>query len=276
MRVAAFPLALIVGAAALPARAGEARCWFENGAVVVSASLGDIAGDFVLDLAAPTSLLHLTRAQGEGLDATDFQAPLRLARTTLGAPDFRIVDLDARNRGFPTEISGVIGADALAGDVVDLRLGPDCRIAVWRGRMPGFGRAVRAPLSLRDGVPTVVARVSDGRVTRKGRFALETAGAGVRLSPLVAALSRTPTSLDAASRSRPPARLRSLSFAGATLADVRAALDPDAPPDRLGGMGTDVLARYAVRIDLRRMVMEVKGRVRPRVLRDGRRAASSG
>jgi len=260
MRAAACPIALIIGAAAVPAHAGEARCWLDNGAVVVSASLGDIAGDFVLDPAAPTSLLHLTRAQGEGLEAADFRAPLRLAGSKPRPARFLIADLDARDRGLPTEISGVIGADALAGDVVDLTLSPSCRIAVWRGWAPSFGRAVTLPLATRDGAPTVMAKVSEGRVTRKGRFALETAAAGVRLAPRIAALSRTPPGIDPAALGRPPARLRSLSFAGTMLADVRAGLDEDTPPDRLGGLGTDVWSRYAVRIDLRRMRLEVKAK----------------
>ena len=258
MRAAPAVIALIFGAAAVPARAGAARCWFDNGAVVVSASLGDIAGDFILDLATPHSLLHLTRARSEGLEGPHVRGPLRLAGRRLGEADFQITDLDARNRGFPTELSGVIGADVLAGSVIDLTLTPACRIAVRGRRAPRFGRALRLPLEWRDGAPTVMARVSDGRTLRKGRFALETGGAGVRLSPAVAALSRTPPGIDAASRTQPPARLRSLKFGGTEFRDLPSALDPDAPPSRLGDLGATVWSRYAARIDLRRNVLEVK------------------
>src|SRR5439155_3103015 len=61
MRRAIAPLILLGALAAAPgAWAGEARCWYENGALVVSAALGDIAGDFILDVSATTSALNNT------------------------------------------------------------------------------------------------------------------------------------------------------------------------------------------------------------------------
>ncbi|HRD28184.1 MAG TPA: hypothetical protein PLO65_07785, partial [Caulobacter sp.] len=48
------------------ARAAEARCWFENGAVVIPAEIAGVAGDWLLDPSAPHTLLHETRAQMEG------------------------------------------------------------------------------------------------------------------------------------------------------------------------------------------------------------------
>jgi hypothetical protein len=56
-------LALLISlAAAASARAGETACWFENGAIVAPAAIGDMTGDFVIDLSAPRTLLHDTIA----------------------------------------------------------------------------------------------------------------------------------------------------------------------------------------------------------------------
>ncbi len=65
--------------AAVSARAGETACWFENGAVVAPAAIGDMAGDFVIDLSAPRTLLHETKAQMSGYAQTDLALPVRLA-----------------------------------------------------------------------------------------------------------------------------------------------------------------------------------------------------
>ena len=54
-----WPASLCVVARGCPgrrrarARPGETRCWIDNGALVVPAAFGDIAGDFILDLSAP-------------------------------------------------------------------------------------------------------------------------------------------------------------------------------------------------------------------------------
>lgn len=257
MRVAALATALILGAASGEARAAATACWYDNGAVVVSASLGDIAGDFVLDLATPKSQLHLTRAEGEGIETPSFRAPLRLAGRRLGPAEFQVANLNARTWGFTTEISGVIGADVLSRYAVDLSLTPSCRIALWRRKAPAFRADRRLRLRLLDGVPTVRAEVSDGKLIQQGRFAIETGGAGVRLAPRAAALSRTPAGVDPDSRTDPPARLKSVTLAGDELDTLPSALDPDAPPDRLGDLGNAVWARYAVRVDLRRKLLEL-------------------
>ena len=257
MRRVLMIIALTIGAAAGPARAAQAPCWYENGALVVSASIGDIAGDFILDLSAPHSLLHLTRAQSDGFDGTDFVGDLRLAGEPMGKRHFAVVDLDARNMGFPTEISGTIGADVLDGHVLDLRLKP-CRIGVWRLRAPAFHARRRLAVRTTGGVATVTASAFDGADTRSGQFSIDTGSAGVRVAGHAAMLTRTPRGINASSRTRPPARLRGLILAGATLQDVPAGLERSAPPERLGAIGTAVWERYAIRLDLGRGVLELK------------------
>ena len=257
MRPAAPFLALIIGTAPAPALAGQA-CWGDNGAVVVSASLGAIAGDFILDPATPISQIHDTRAEAAGFEAPVVRGELRLAGRRLGQADFEVTALDARAWGFPTEITGVIGADVLDGRVVDLSARPR-RIAIRGPRAPRFHGRWRLRLKIVDGRPTVTATASDGSRKRKGAFALETGGAGVRLSAQAAALSRPPPAgADPASRSRPPARLRGLILAGAGMENLPAGLDPAAPPGLLGDIGETVWSRYAMRIDLRRQRLELK------------------
>jgi hypothetical protein len=250
MRRAAAALALaLTSLAAIPARAGEARCWVDNGAVLVSASIGDIAGDFILDLSASQSQLHDTTAQSDGLgEATAMDGALSFAGERIPA-HLAVANLDPRTLGFPTTIDGLIGADVLAGYVVDLRLSP-CRITLRRhaGRFAGE----RLPMVEIAGVPTVAASVSDGRTAREGRFAIDTGAAGLRLSDAEAHLSRTPKGVDPASRAHPPARLAALGLGGTVVLRPLAGLQSGAPPGLLGGIGTDVWSRYAVQVDLKR------------------------
>jgi hypothetical protein len=259
MRCAAPVIALVLGALPATALAGETQCWIDNGAVVVPAALGDIAGDFLFDLSAPKSQLHLTRAQGDGLDAPVMAAPLRLASETIPAR-FDVADLDARSWGFPSTINGLIGADVLAGYVVDLRFSP-CRLTL--SRRPGpFKAAERLPLRWVGGVPAVRASISDGASAQRGEFAVDTGALGVRVSDAAAKLSRTPKGLDAASRDRPPARLAALGLGGEALTRIPAGLEP-ATPGLLGGIGMAVWSRYDVRLDLRRMELELAPSLRP-------------
>jgi hypothetical protein len=236
---------------AAPASAGEARCWVDHGAVMVSAAIGDIAGDFLLDLSAPQSQLHVTSAQADGFgDSGVMEGPLRLAGERLPVR-LTVTDLDARTLGYPTTIDGLIGADALEGWMVELRLSP-CRLILRRAaRLKG----ARTPIVWIGGVPTLPASVFDGRAGLAGRFRVDTGSAGVRLSSAIAALSRAPPKgVDPGSRIRPPARLAALGLDGEVLTRLRAGLASDAPPGVAGGIGTDVLAGYALRLDLKRNV----------------------
>ena len=155
----------IVGARAWPARAGETACWIDNGAVVVPAMFGDVSGDFILDLSAPHSQLHLTTAQSAGYTPdpeppASVDAALTLAGERIPA-NLAVEDLDAREWGFPTTLNGLIGADVFAEYVVDLRLSP-CRLTLRR-RAPAAKALKRLPIELIAGVPTIAASLSDGR-----------------------------------------------------------------------------------------------------------------
>jgi hypothetical protein len=249
----AAALAVAVASLAAPAaRAGEARCWVDRGAVVVSARFGDIAGDFLLDLAAPHSALEADVAALDGIDATSAQAELQIGDARRPAT-FAVTALDARTLGLPTTLNGLIGADALAGWVIDLRLAPRCRIALWPRRAPRLRALARLPLQLVGGVPAASATASDGERSLTGLFAVDTGTAAVRLAAPVAGFSRPlPHTADPASRLRPPARLAALTLGGALFQGVPAAIDPSLPPGLAGGLGTTVWSRYTIRVDLGR------------------------
>ncbi|MGH6955893.1 MAG: hypothetical protein ACREEW_04425 [Caulobacteraceae bacterium] len=256
------------------ARAGVTRCWIDNGAVVAPAALGDIAGDFLFDLSAPRSELHLTRAQGGGLEGPAMTATLRLAGERIPAT-FAVADLDARSWGFPSTINGLIGADVLAGYVVEVRLAP-CRIALWRRRPPRAPVLASLPVHIVSGVPTVEASIFDGQVGETGWFAIDTGTAAVRVSTALAALSRAPKGLDPDSRVRPPARLAAVGLAGSALTNLPASLENDLPSGLVGGLGDAVWSRYAgFRLDLRRGRLQLLA-PKPRPSVSGRRRARSG
>jgi hypothetical protein len=242
--------ALLASAGA--AHAGATRCWVDRGVLVVPAAFGDIAGDFILDLSAPQSVLHIDVALGDGIVTPQATATLRLAGETIPAT-LQVASLDKRSLGLPSTINGLIGADALAPYVVDIRFEP-CRVRLWRGRAPRLQAIATLPITMTDGVPAIRASVADARGTAlAGRFAVDTCTAAVRLSSRVAALSRAPaTGVDPDSRLQPPARLGALGLAGAALRRLPAALEDDLPPALTGGVGTAAWSRYEVRIDLRR------------------------
>jgi hypothetical protein len=248
-RALSLTLALLVSAGA--AHAGETRCWLDRGVLVVPAALGDIAGDFILDLSAPKSLLHYDRATADGMEEGDAPGPLRVAGETIPA-SFQVASLDSRSLGLPSTINGLIGADVLAGYVVDIRFSP-CRVRLWRGRAPPFHSIATLPLGMSGGVPVVAATISDGRTALAGRFAIDTGTAAVRLSSRIGRLGRTPANgVDPASRLDPPARLDALGLAGDALRRLPAASEDDLPADLAGGIGTAAWSRYDLRVDLRR------------------------
>ena len=249
-RLAAALAFALISAAAGRATAGQSACWIENGAVVVPAAFGDIAGDFILDLSAPRSQLHQTTAQMDGLaDAATTQGALTLAGEPIAA-DLQVADLDDRSWDFPTGISGVIGADVLAGYVVELRFSP-CRLTLML-RAPRTAALATLPVEMVDGTPTVAATISDGATTLTGRFGIDTGAAGVRVSDTVARFSRLSARVDPMSRDHPPARLATLSVAGVVSRHEPAALLDDAPASVIGGIGTNVWSHYGLRLDLRR------------------------
>jgi len=243
-------LFLILALTARPAHAGAARCWFENGAVVAPAAFGDIAGDFIIDVSAPKSQLHLTRAQGDGIEGASAQGSLTLAGERLDGLAIAVVDLDARSAGFPTVINGVIGADVLERFVVEIAFAP-CRLTLYRRAPARWRNAVRLAVRRVNGIPVVAAGVSDGRTTRRGAFAIDTASAPVRLAK--ASLSRPPPAgVDPASHTRAPARLRALSLAGRLIEETPAGLLDGAPAGLDGAIGDAVWSRFSMRLDLKR------------------------
>ena len=228
-----------------PASAGEGRCWIDHGAVVVAAAFGDIAGDFILDASAPKSQLHLTRAQGDGIDATAARRPLTVAGERVAVFDMDVVDLDERTRLFDTTINGVIGADLLRRYVVDIDFSP-CRIRLGHRAPKPVAGAARLVVREVDGVPTVRASISDGPQARVGDFAIDTGRAASRITG--ATLSRTPRP-----GSDPPTRLRALALGDHLFEQIPAEVSTTRD-----AIGTGVWSQGRVRLDLRDGWMEFK------------------
>jgi hypothetical protein len=248
MRAAAVISGLILSVGGTgPASAGEVACWFENGAIVVPAMIGGVAGDWLLDPSAPRTQLHDTRADMEGL-AAGFAAEGRLAGLALPEVPVMVADLDNRAPGFVTPIAGVIGADILAGFVVDLRFAP-CRVRLYAGRAPAVrgGRVLR--LETVGGVPAVRAAVADDRQSRAGLYAVDwSSRAAVRMAR--ATVSPEALSLDPARRDRAPARLRALSVDGRLYEEPSATLATDLDPALAGTLGVDFWSRWSLRLDI--------------------------
>ena len=248
-------LAAILILMAGPALGGESRCWLENGALVAPAAFGDIAGDFIIDLSAPRSLLHVTAARLAGLAGDTAQGPLRIAGERIAGARLDVADLDARTGSFITSIAGVIGADLLAGFVIDIQPSP-CRLTLYRKTPPRMRGAVRLSLRQVGGAPAVRAGISDGAESRFGWFAIDTASEGVRVAG--AKLTRAPPDgADAGSRTSPPARLRALSLGGRLFEETPAGLMAPAPPGLDGAVGLAVWRPYHLRLDTARGWMDL-------------------
>ncbi len=241
MRLAAAAIILVLMAA--PARAGETACWFENGAVVVPAAFGDIAGDFILDASAPVSLLHVTTAQTFGMDAPTVRATLRLAGERRVKFDMQVADLDTRTRPFVTGIAGVIGADALAPFVTEIATSP-CRVRLSRGTKRAAA-SIRLPLRVVGGALAVKAAISDGVTAREGWFTIDTGADRTLVAD--ARLSRSP-----AKGTDPPVRLRALSVGGTLFEQIPAGLMADTPAGLSGSIGEAVWSRFRLCLDPRR------------------------
>lgn len=243
--VLAVSVSLLLAGAA---RAGETACWFENGAVVAPAVIGDMAGDYVIDLSAPRTLLHETRAQMAGFVEPEQVLPVQVAGLKAAAVSVGIADLDARGAGFVTPIAGVIGMDVLAGHSVEIDFAA-CRLRIdqpWRAR-----RQVVFPVEVIEGLPTIVAGVSDGPTAVRGAFAIDTASlAMTRLSTRGAAATGKPDAgkVDWGARHKAPARLRALSIGGALAENVPAGLADDLPEGVTGTLGTGLWARHRLRL----------------------------
>jgi hypothetical protein len=230
--------------------AGETACWLDNGVVVATASVGGVVGDFIVDTAAPRTILAETQAQAAGYVEPQAGGEVRLAgvRTELGSVP--VTAIDARTRALPTPIAGVIGADALRSYVVDVRFAP-CRLALHAfGTAPRFaGPAQVLPLGWVGQTPATVARAADGPHVLEGAFALATGSdTAVRLAD-DAATARG-AKLDDLYPFRPlRAQLRALTLGGELFELLPSGLLKSAETEPLGEIGTPVLAGYALRFD---------------------------
>jgi hypothetical protein len=242
-------LALLALAGAPSPTAGGTACWFEHGVVVVPAEVAGIAGDFILDTAAPQTLIAETQAQAAGFAETAVTGDVRLAGRRVPTLAMAVKDLDVRTGLFPTPIAGVIGADALKGYVVDVSVGP-CRVALHPpGKAPAFGRAAALPLVWVGGVPAVEARAADGPHALSGEFVLATGSdTAVRLNDRFAAApgAAKPQELYPYGVLRPT--LRAVSLAGQIAEQAPAGLI-NAPPEVAGEIGAPLLLAWRVRFD---------------------------
>lgn len=225
------------------AHAGSTRCWIDEGAVVAAAAFGDIAGDFIIDVGAPTSELHVTAANLDGITEDSAVRSLVFAGHRLAKVRMKVVDLDAVPPT-DTNIAGVIGADVLSRYSLAIEFSP-CRV-IW-----GSTRSVRGTLSLPirmvGGAPTVEARASDGASVRDGPFIVST-GQTETMVP-GATLSRAPKP-----GSFSPVRLRAITVGGRLLEQV-----PGAAADgAIGSIGTGVWRGWqTMRLDWKRRSLEL-------------------
>jgi hypothetical protein len=237
-RPAALLILCLLAASGGPALAGETACWFENGAVVVPAAIGGMAGDYVLDLSAPRTLLHETTAQRAGYAETALSLPVLLAGQRTAAAPVTVQDLDYRSVGFLTPILGVIGADILDRYVVTLDFAP-CRLDLEPLGSAGKPLGPALAVTVVGGLPTVRAAASDGVRGVAGAFALDTASnGGVRARGAADA-----------PRQKPAGTLLALSLDGALRRDLPAVVAGELPDGVVGALGVQVLAGYRLRLD---------------------------
>jgi hypothetical protein len=212
-----------------------------------------VPGDYILDAATPQTILAETQAQTAGYSETTLSGDVRVAGVRLKAGAIAVADLDLRTGALPTPIAGVIGADVLRGQVVDVSFRP-CRVAIWRGgHTLRFAAAQRLPLSWIAGRPTVVAAAADGPRAIRGGFAVGTgADTAVRLSDGLAGApgAAKPKELYPYGILRP--KLRAFSFAGGLWQNLPAGLVAAEDPALAGQIGAPLLADWRLRLDLAR------------------------
>lgn len=241
IRSAALVLTLLTAVGAAHAATPSGRCWVDKGALVVAAAFGDMAGDFLVDPATPRSLLHLTRAQGDGIDTPTVERSLVVADRRLPRVTMLISDIDDRTRRFDTTINGVIGADLLSRFVVQIDWSP-CRITLWRRPPAPWKGSTRLSLIDWRGAPTVAATITDGREIRSGRFLIDMS----RLASQVAGATLSRPTLDLAAA----ARLRAVEIGGRLFEQTPATPADQAVPD--GAIGTAIWSALRLRLDIRR------------------------
>jgi hypothetical protein len=255
-RLALFALlgAALLASAAGPALAGEARCWFENNVVVVSAEVMGWPGDYILDTASPHTILADSQAQTAGYVETALTGEVRLAGLVIPNRPVQVLAIDLRTGALPTPISGVIGADVLRGFVLDVSFSP-CRISLRPKPKGAFRAQVTLPMDWVADRPVVRAAVADGRDAFSGAFAIGIgADTAIRISDGVAkaqtakgAGAAKPKELYPYGVLRP--KLRALSFAGRLSENLPAGLIQAEDPALAGQIGAPLLAHYRLRFD---------------------------
>jgi hypothetical protein len=234
------------------ARAGESRCWYEAGVLVVPAEVMGVAGDYVLDTGAPKTLLADTQAQGAGYAEEQLLGPVRLAGRRVMDRPVAVAKLDARLRDLPTPVAGVIGADVLRAYVVDVRFAP-CRVALWpKGAAPRFPASATLPLTWAGDRPVTFAAVADDRRAVEGDFVPSTGSdTPVRLRDDLAKVPGAGGRQDALYPYKDArAQLRALSFAGDLFEKLQGGLTSGAEDGAaFGEIGAPVLANYRLRFD---------------------------
>jgi hypothetical protein len=138
--------------------------------------------------------------------------------------------LDARTHAFPIPIAGVLGADLLAGQVLDVRPDP-CRV---RLEPAGGPRSGGLPVALLDGVPYVQAAASDGKRSVSGLFRVSTG------SPVVTSALAEGSAL------------RALSVNGQLFENLAAATAATPDANAAGAIGEPVWSHWRMRLDLKR------------------------
>jgi hypothetical protein len=239
-----------VTASATAAHAGEAACWYEQGVVVVPASIAGLAGDYILDTGAPFTLLHETKGQMAGFEGPAQRGAVRIAGVTLPDRPFTVTDLDARTWAFPTPIAGVIGADVLSAYVVDVTFAP-CRVAIRRpAEAAAFGAEASVPLRADLVQAAGRAIVSDGLRAFGADFAIATgADTPVRLDSRLARAPEIEKREEILAHGGVRGRLKAASFGGVLLQDLSAGLTDTEDPALAGTLGAPLLAHWRLRFD---------------------------
>ena len=245
----------LLAASPVKGMTGETRCWIDKGSLVASAAFGDIAGDFLIDLSAPVSQLHNTRAQLAGLETPIVRRDLVLAGRRIADVTLAVEDLDGRTRDFDTSINGVIGADVLGRFVVEIDPEP-CRLRLSTRKARAFHGGVRLPVQEAGGRPVIEATISDGARAWTGLFAIDTARWSSGLAR--ARLSR-PLSGDLGLAS-PPIRLRALEVGGHLFEQVPAFIDPAGAEGSGGSIGMAVWSSWRLRLDMRNGQLDLKAK----------------
>jgi hypothetical protein len=222
---------LILTFAGGAARAGDSVCWVQNGVLLVPAVAAGINGVFILDTGQAQSQIDATQASEADIGVTPVIGDVRVAGRVFRRVSMPVLELDERTRAFPTPISGVLGADILAGQVLEVRPNP-CRIRISsaRGRV-GAG----LPLVLKGGVPFVRAAISDSDGAQSGLFRIDTGSpAPAALGPAVLAAS---------------GRLRALSVSDRLFEDIAAVPLSKADDGALGAIGEPIWSKFRMRLD---------------------------